>query len=208
MVQVCFVCLGNICRSPTAEAVMRHLVRQSRARARDRTSRARAPATGTSASRATGAAWRPVRRAASRCRGARSSSRAADFARFDHVVAMDQLEPRRAAEDGARRPRARAKVTMLRAYEAGDAGASRRGARSVLRRLARVRGRLRHLPGGVRGLPGAPAPRAPAVSGGAQLAAELARVLGSADRAVERAWVAATSTTPRWSRWPTGASCS
>jgi protein-tyrosine phosphatase len=27
VVRVCFVCLGNICRSPTAEAVMRHLVR-------------------------------------------------------------------------------------------------------------------------------------------------------------------------------------
>ena len=27
MVRVCFVCLGNICRSPTAEAVMRRLVR-------------------------------------------------------------------------------------------------------------------------------------------------------------------------------------
>lgn len=26
MVRVCFVCLGNICRSPTAEAVMKHLV--------------------------------------------------------------------------------------------------------------------------------------------------------------------------------------
>jgi protein-tyrosine phosphatase len=26
MVRICFVCLGNICRSPTAEAVMRHLV--------------------------------------------------------------------------------------------------------------------------------------------------------------------------------------
>jgi protein-tyrosine phosphatase len=28
VVHVCFVCLGNICRSPTAEAVMRHLVKQ------------------------------------------------------------------------------------------------------------------------------------------------------------------------------------
>jgi protein-tyrosine phosphatase len=28
VVRVCFVCLGNICRSPTAEAVMRHLVKQ------------------------------------------------------------------------------------------------------------------------------------------------------------------------------------
>lgn len=26
MIRVCFVCLGNICRSPTAEGVMRHLV--------------------------------------------------------------------------------------------------------------------------------------------------------------------------------------
>jgi protein-tyrosine phosphatase len=25
-ISICFVCLGNICRSPTAEAVMRHLV--------------------------------------------------------------------------------------------------------------------------------------------------------------------------------------
>lgn len=27
--RVCFVCLGNICRSPTAEGVMRHLVTQA-----------------------------------------------------------------------------------------------------------------------------------------------------------------------------------
>jgi low molecular weight protein-tyrosine phosphatase len=26
MIRLCFVCLGNICRSPTAEGVMRHLV--------------------------------------------------------------------------------------------------------------------------------------------------------------------------------------
>jgi protein-tyrosine phosphatase len=28
VVRVCFVCLGNICRSPTAEAVMRHILKQ------------------------------------------------------------------------------------------------------------------------------------------------------------------------------------
>jgi protein-tyrosine phosphatase len=28
VVRVCFVCLGNICRSPTAEAVMRHIVKR------------------------------------------------------------------------------------------------------------------------------------------------------------------------------------
>lgn len=29
MVRVCFVCLGNICRSPTGEGVMRHLVAEA-----------------------------------------------------------------------------------------------------------------------------------------------------------------------------------
>ena len=29
MIRICFVCLGNICRSPTAEAVMRHLVEKA-----------------------------------------------------------------------------------------------------------------------------------------------------------------------------------
>jgi len=29
VVRICFVCLGNICRSPTAEAVMRHLLAQA-----------------------------------------------------------------------------------------------------------------------------------------------------------------------------------
>ena len=29
-VSICFVCLGNICRSPTAEAVMRHLVGEAK----------------------------------------------------------------------------------------------------------------------------------------------------------------------------------
>lgn len=29
-VRICFVCLGNICRSPTAEAVMRHLLERER----------------------------------------------------------------------------------------------------------------------------------------------------------------------------------
>jgi protein-tyrosine phosphatase len=29
-ISICFVCLGNICRSPTAEGVMRHLLREAR----------------------------------------------------------------------------------------------------------------------------------------------------------------------------------
>jgi protein-tyrosine phosphatase len=30
LISICFVCLGNICRSPTAEVVMRHLLEQER----------------------------------------------------------------------------------------------------------------------------------------------------------------------------------
>jgi protein-tyrosine phosphatase len=29
MLRICFVCLGNICRSPTAAGVMRHLIREA-----------------------------------------------------------------------------------------------------------------------------------------------------------------------------------
>ena len=74
MVRVCFVCLGNICRSPTAEAVMRHLVEQEGLASASR-STARARATGTSATRPIGGRARWARRAASRSSGARGSSR-------------------------------------------------------------------------------------------------------------------------------------
>jgi len=118
MVKVCFVCLGNICRSPTAEAVMKHLVRQAgleRAihiesagtgdwhvgETRDRRSLATGEARGIPLS------------------GRAQQFTAADFARFDHVVAMDSSnrdDLLKMAPDAA----ARAKVTMLRAHE--DAG--------------------------------------------------------------------------------------
>ena len=66
VVRICFVCLGNICRSPTAEAVMRHLVaaeglgEQNRRRERGHGRLARRRI------RATSAAAPSVRRAASR----------------------------------------------------------------------------------------------------------------------------------------------
>src|SRR4051794_15434017 len=87
-VRVCFVCLGNICRSPTAEAVMKHLVRAAKlddkvhiesagtgdwhvGEPRDRRSQAAAAARGVPLS------------------GRAQLFTAADFDRFDHVVAMD-----------------------------------------------------------------------------------------------------------------------
>ena len=114
-IRVCFVCLGNICRSPTAEAVMKHLVRAAKlddkihvesagtgdwhvGEPRDRRSQATAAGRGVPLS------------------GRAQLFTGADFDRFDHVVAMDssnldnlrQMAPHAAA---------RAKVSLLRGYE-------------------------------------------------------------------------------------------
>jgi protein-tyrosine phosphatase len=119
MVRVCFVCLGNICRSPTAEAVMKHLARQA---GLERAMHIESAGTGDwhvgetrdRRSMATGAA-----------RGIPLSGRAqqftaGDFARFDYVVAMDSSNRddllKMAPDAGAR-----AKVSKLRAYEEGAA---------------------------------------------------------------------------------------
>ncbi|HET6151298.1 MAG TPA: low molecular weight protein-tyrosine-phosphatase [Polyangia bacterium] len=115
MVRVCFVCLGNICRSPTAEAVMRHLVRAAKL---DGQIQIESAGTGDwhvgeprdRRSQATGAA-----------RGVPLTGRAQlfsgrDFDRFDHVIAMDRsnLENLRqmAPSDAAR-----AKLHLLRQFE-------------------------------------------------------------------------------------------
>ena len=87
-VAVCFVCLGNICRSPTAEGIFRKLVRD--AHLEDRV---------TIASRGTGD-WHTGEpadaraRAAARSRGVILDGTAcrferADFARFDYILSMD-----------------------------------------------------------------------------------------------------------------------
>jgi protein-tyrosine phosphatase len=113
--RVLFVCLGNICRSPTAEGVMRHLV--------DAAGREDAL---TLDSAGTGG-WHvgnpPDGRATSAARGrgitltgAARQVRAADFDDFDLLVAMDranQRDLRRIAPDDE----ARAKVVLLRDYD-------------------------------------------------------------------------------------------
>lgn len=122
MTRVCFVCLGNICRSPTAEAVFR----------------ARAAAAGVSRewvieSAGTGAHHEgepadPRSREHGARRGYTLSGRArqfrrADFVRFDLVLAMDASNAaalRRLAPDGD----ARAKISLFRAFDpAAPAGA-------------------------------------------------------------------------------------
>lgn len=88
MLRVCFVCLGNICRSPTAEGVMRHLV--ARAGLAEQID---VDSAGTAAYHA---GERPDRRAraVAKARGIDLVGRArqfveADWERFEYVLAMD-----------------------------------------------------------------------------------------------------------------------
>jgi len=111
-VRICFVCLGNICRSPTAEAVMRHLTKRAGledaieiesagtgdwhiGHPRDRRSREVGEARGIPLS------------------GRAQQFTPEDFARFDCVIAMDgsNFADLRGMASGATE---RAKITMLR----------------------------------------------------------------------------------------------
>lgn len=115
MVRICFVCLGNICRSPTAEGIMLHLVEQ-----------AGLAATFTIDSAGTAGyhvGERPDRRtlATAKARGVRLPSRArqwaaADFARFDLVLAMD-ADNRATLLQLAPDDAARGKVLLLRSFD-------------------------------------------------------------------------------------------
>lgn len=122
MIHVCFVCLGNICRSPTAHGVMEHLVRE-----RGLTKRIAVSSAGTGA-------WHvgspPDRRAQETARrrgfalpGTAEHFTTEDFDRFDHVLAMDRSNLgnlRNLARDDADRE----KIALFRAYDplatAGD----------------------------------------------------------------------------------------
>jgi protein-tyrosine phosphatase len=119
VVRVSFVCLGNICRSPTAEAVMRHLVREAGLEAHIQIDSA-----------GTGAwhAGEPRDRRSSEVgqrRGMPLSGRArqfvaADFDRFDYVLAMDS-QNLSALVELAPNDDARDKVRLLRSYDPASA---------------------------------------------------------------------------------------
>jgi protein-tyrosine phosphatase len=115
VVRICFVCLGNICRSPTAEAVMRHLVAAERlaeqivvesagtgdwhvGHPRDKRSRAVGEARGIPL---TGVARQFV---------------PGDFDRYTHVIAMDRAN-RDELLKMTRGPQDRAKVALLRSFD-------------------------------------------------------------------------------------------
>jgi len=116
-----FVCLGNICRSPTAEGVMRHLVRE-----RGLEDRVEVDSAGTGGwhvgeppdARATAAA----RERGIALAGAARRVRASDFDDFDLILAADR-ENWRALRALASDDDARAKVRLLREFDAGAVSA-------------------------------------------------------------------------------------
>ncbi len=117
---VCFVCLGNICRSPTAEAVFRHLVAEA-----ELAHHFHIDSAGTAAYHV---GEPPDRRSAkaARARGIELGGRARqftveDFERFDYVLAMDRSNHADLLEL-APNDAARAKVALLRTFDpdAGD----------------------------------------------------------------------------------------
>jgi protein-tyrosine phosphatase len=115
-----FVCLGNICRSPTAEGVMRHLVRE-----RGLEDEVQVDSAGTGGwhvgappdERATAAA----RRRGIALEGAARKVRLADFDEYDLLLAADRenLDALRAL---APSEEARAKARLLREFDPASRG--------------------------------------------------------------------------------------
>jgi protein-tyrosine phosphatase len=114
-VRVCFVCLGNICRSPTAEGVFRYLVAEA-----GLASAFEIDSAGT-AGYHSGEPPDPRARAAGKRAGIPVGGKArqfvaTDFARFDHVIAMDAAnakDVRRIAPSAE----ASAKIRLLRSFD-------------------------------------------------------------------------------------------
>src|SRR3954467_11843603 len=119
--RVLFVCLGNICRSPTAEAVMRDLIRREGLEGEIEIDSA-----------GTGG-WHvgdpPDQRSAEAARrrgieleGAARQFSAADFDRFDLILAMDE-ENRTALLRVAPDDEGRAKLRLVREFDPASNGA-------------------------------------------------------------------------------------
>ncbi|MCA8924116.1 MAG: low molecular weight phosphotyrosine protein phosphatase [Planctomycetes bacterium] len=113
MTRVLFVCLGNICRSPLGEGVLRHLARELELAVE-------ADSAGTAAYHA-GEAPDPRSSAVAAKHGVSLAGqrarqvRADDFERFDLILAMDAANLR---DLRARRPKdARAKLVRFRSYD-------------------------------------------------------------------------------------------
>lgn len=116
MIRVCFVCLGNICRSPTAEGILLHLVQQA-----GLAEGFVIDSAGTGGYHV-GEEPDPRTLRTARARGVHLPSRARkfeahDFSRFDYVLAMDG-ENLRVLQALAPDAEAQAKVRLLRSFDA------------------------------------------------------------------------------------------
>jgi len=120
MIRVCFVCLGNICRSPTAEGIMLALVEEA-----GLTGHIEIDSAGTGA-------WHVGERADARSREVASRRgvdlpsvarrfEAPDFARFDYVIAMD-ADNRADLHALAPDADARKRIHMLREFDPAGPG--------------------------------------------------------------------------------------
>lgn len=117
MVGVLFVCLGNICRSPSAEGVFRKRVREAGLAAHFEIDSA-----GTGGYHVGRAPDARAQRAALRhgvdLSGLRARQvTAADFERFDYILAMDRQNL--AALEALRPPQSRGRVELFLSYAAG-----------------------------------------------------------------------------------------
>lgn len=117
MIELCFVCLGNICRSPTAEGVMLHLLDE-----KGISDKFVVDSAGTAAYHIGNRADARSALAASR-RGVELPSRArqfkaVDYGRFDYVLAMDEtnFENLRALDP----INAEGKLFLLRDFDPGS----------------------------------------------------------------------------------------
>lgn len=122
MVRVCFVCLGNICRSPTAEAAFRELVEQAGLEAAVHIESAGTGDWHVGHER-DARAIEAGRRRGLVLTGRARQFQASDFDRFDYVVAMDAknvADLAASAPGGASDPR----VVLFRSFDpAAPAGA-------------------------------------------------------------------------------------
>ncbi len=115
-VRVCFVCLGNICRSPTAEAAMRRLIEEAKL-----ATKIEIDSAGTGAwhvgeppdhrARATG------KRRGLDVRGRARKVVLEDFEHFDYLIAMDRSN-RSDLHHLAPNDVAKRKIELLRNYDA------------------------------------------------------------------------------------------
>jgi protein-tyrosine phosphatase len=119
VVSVCFVCLGNICRSPTAEGVMHMLVREAKY-----DDRIRIDSAGTGAyhvgERADARSREEARRRGVELTSIARQFERRDFVRFDYVIAMDSQNLRNLRALGG--SGYRDKLHLLRSFDPDSLG--------------------------------------------------------------------------------------